>query len=259
MNLIDAKSYLTREKMNNKEFFYGQHNVRLNQDLVENMIAGKTKPVKYLVFISIKNDGAAKLYNLLDNFLSKKGHWERRSKALISDDLELSGSRYKDAFARHKKLKELKNELDGKELSTGATLSISISKTADGEDYKLIVRKISASKSKRRFPPKIANEQDAIPHIVDDLMEGLDFVGSVRPSSRKWLEYCCLWYSRDMLFMALGLLKGDYRGSVKTSVIRAYSYILHKLAHERGLEWVRDCGKDCPYRPENLRKLDFKK
>ncbi len=36
--------------MTNREFFFGQHGVRLNPDLVKNMPNGKTKPVNYNAF-----------------------------------------------------------------------------------------------------------------------------------------------------------------------------------------------------------------
>ncbi len=59
------------------------------------------------------------------------------------------------------------------------------------------------------------------------------------------------WYSRDMLFRALSILKADYRGKIKTSPIKAYLYVTHTLVHEQGKEWISDCGKGCRYRVEN--------
>ena len=258
MSLVDAKAYLRREKMVDREFFYAQHRLRLNRDLVANMIAGKTKPFKFDVYVSITDETHARAYNYLDVYLSGKFKWERALLSFIRSELELDGKRYESRRTRKAFAVSLINDLNGRELSNG-TLQLALEEMADGSDYKIVARRTPHTKSKRRFPPQAANHADSIPHIVDDLMEGLQFVGSVKPSTRKWLEYCCLWYSRDMLFMALGLLKGDYRGNVKTSVIRAYSYVLHRLAHERGLEWVKECGKECPYRPENLKKIDFKK
>ena len=254
MSLIDAKGYLKREKMSDRQFFYGQHNVRLNSDLVANMLAGKTKPFNYHAFISIKNETAAKLYNLLDNFLANKRHWERRATALIYDDLELDGKRYEKAFARKAKLQELVKELDGKELSSGK-LKLTIAKTADRKDWKLVADKIPRV-AKGRIPPKLANPKDDIPYIVEDLMDGLAQLGTVKAESAKTLEVLARWYSRQMLFEVLSLLKADYRGQIKKTPIRAFMYLAHVEAHKRGKEWINDCGEKCRHRPENRLPLE---
>jgi hypothetical protein len=256
MSLIDAKGYLKREKMINNEFFYAQHTVRLNHDLVTNMIAGKTKPFNYKAFISIKNETAAKLYNLLDNFLARKRRWERRATALIYEDLELEGARYKTAFARKAKLQEIQRELDGKELSTG-TLKVSIAKTVDGKDWKLIADKIPAVlKDRGRHPQKLANSKDEIPDIVEGLISALSELGTVKKDSEKVLGTLARWYSRQMLFETLSILKADYRGQIKQTPIRAFIYLAHVEAHKRGREWIKECGSKCRHRPENRLSLD---
>lgn len=255
MSLIDAKGYLKREKMSDRQFFYGQHNVRLNSDLVANMLEGKTKPFNYHAFISIKNETAAKLYNLLDNFLANKRHWERRATALIYEDLEMDGKRYEKTFARKAKLQELVRELDGKELSSG-TLSVKVVKTADGADWKLVADKTPKALKKGRIPPKLANPSDDIPLIVEDLLEGLSQLGTVKAESGNTLAILARWYSRQMLFETLSLLKGDYRGQIKKSPVRAFVYLTHVEAHKRGKEWIKDCGPKCRHRPENRLPLD---
>ena len=254
MNLVDAKSYLGREHMTRREMFTAQHSVRLNQDLVENMLAGRTKPVNFLAIRSV-NDSALTLYNLLDNFLAKKRRWERRAYALIYDDLELSGSRYKTAFARKAKLQELQRELDGKELSSG-TLKIGVAKTADGKDWKLVADKIPAAVRKGRVPPKLANPKDDIPLIVEDIMDGLSQLGTTHPNNTGVLTILARWYPRQMLFDVLSLLKADYRGQIKKSPIKAYVYLTHVEAHKRGREWISECGADCKHRPENRLPLE---
>ena len=258
MSLIDAKSYLKRESMTNREFFFGQHGVRLNPDLVENMLNGKTKPVNYNAFISIRNEGAATLYNLLDNFLVRKNKWERRSLALITEDLEFSGERYQERRHRLAKLKEFVRELDGKELSSGK-LSLAYERTVDGEDYKLVARKTPRIE-KKRIPPKLANPEDDIPYIVDDIVQGLHdaFRVPIKPDSRKTFAVLARWYDKQILFQALSIVKADMRDTVK-SPIKAFMYQVHVMAHERNLPWISPCGPDCKKRPENRKPLFHQK
>ena len=80
-------------------------------------------------------------------------------------------------------------------------------------------------------------------------------IGSVRGVTQGVLEYMAMWYSRQMLFDALAIVKADLRGNIKTQPIKAYVYQVHVMAHERGKEWIKPCGKDCKHRPENRKKL----
>jgi len=249
MHLIEGVDYFEQGDFLEKAKFVQKQTVRLSPRLVENMLSGNTKPINYNAFISIQNDSSANLYTLLDIYLSNKTTWERRSKALLFEELEFSGKRYEQRNIRLAKLKEFVEELDGKELSNGK-LNLSIKKTADGEDWKLVARR-TARAIKGRVTPKLANPKDDIPYIVEDLMGGLAQLGTIKQESAKTLEVLVRWYPRQMLFEVLSLLKADYRGEIKKSVIRAYMYLTHVEAHKRGKEWIKDCGVTCKHRPEN--------
>ena len=247
MKIIDSKAYLTREKMEDQEFFRGQHSVRLSQEMVDNMISGVTKPINFHSFRAIENTTDAKLYSLLDTFLSEKTIWKRRAHGLIRNELEFDGERYESRRTRLAFLKERIKNLSGVELSNGV-LRLDYETTADKADYNLVARREPHKTKKRRQPSKPANPEEDIPFIVEDLIDGLEQIGSVPASSRKTLEILPRWYSRSMLFDRLAVLKADYRESVKTNPAAAYMYIVHVEAHLRGLDWIKDCGKDCPYR-----------
>jgi len=242
--------------MLSKEKFTRQQSVRLNADLVANMIAGNTKPVNFKEFISIRNDSSANLYTLLDLFLWDKLKWERRSHGLLFEDLEFSGKRYEQRRIRLAKLKEFVAELDGRELSHGK-LSLSIETTVDGEEYKLVARKIPRISKKKRIPPKLANPEADIPYIVDDIVMGLNdaFGSRVPKDSQKTFTVLARWYDRNLLFQALSVVKADMRGKIKKSPIKAFMYQVHVMAHERKLPWIRDCGSNCRYLPENREPL----
>lgn len=255
MNIISDRSYIEREDSLRSELFTSQQTVILNPRIVENMLAGHTKPVNYEAFLSIKNESCANLYTLLDSYLSQKRHWERRALPLIREELFLAGTRYDQRFARHELLKRFVAELDGKELSSGK-LQVRIEETADKSDWKLVAAKIPRTPPKGRVPPKQANPTEDIPYIVEDVMDGLSQLGTVHRNSAKILNVLARWYPRQMLFDTLSLLKGDYRGLIKKSPIRAYMYLVHVEAHKRGREWIRECGKDCRHRPENRLPLE---
>ena len=249
MHLLDSVSYIGRQDMMGSEFFNVQHSARINQDLVANMVNGKTKPLNYKAFISIKNDSAIKLYNLLDNFLSRKNRWERRSYPLLTEDLELTGKRYEELKIRKQRLTDIIEHLDGKEISSGV-LTLSIEKTADGNDYKLIAKK-KAKATKRKKLERQTYDTNEINFVVDKICDGLDSVGFIcRESSGRALANLAGCYSEELLLYVVSLVKADYQGKIKDSVIKTYMYKVHLVAHERGLDWIKDCGATCRYRPE---------
>ena len=254
MNIISDRSYVERMDSLQSELFTSQQTVILNPRIVENMLDGNTKPVNYEVFLTIKNESCANLYTLLDSYLSRKQRWERRALALIREELFLAGTRYDQRFARHEFLKRIVSELNGKELSSGR-LKLWIQETADQTDWKLVATKEPKTLPKGRIPPKQANPNDDIPYIVSDIFDGLSQLGTVYPSSEKILNVLARWYPRQMLMHVLSLLKGDYRGLIKTSPVRTYMYLVHVEAHQRELEWIKDCGPTCRHRSEN--RLSF--
>ncbi len=257
MHLIDAKSYLNRNELSGSDLSSAVQTVRLNYDLVQNMLAGNTKPVNYKAFLSIKTDASATLYNYLDIYLSKKYVWERRALGLFSE-IGLTGQRYKNRSIRKQMLEKLKLELNGKELSSGK-LSISIKETSDKKDYKLVVKKIAVNnKNKNNLIPigNPKNDKEDIPLIVDDIFEQLSHLGNVSETSRKTLETLARYYDRHLLLDTASIVKVDFRGKVKKSPVAAYINALHMEVHKRNLKWYNPskCGNDCKWRTENLIK-----
>lgn len=256
MNIISDREYIERRDLMNDELFSSHQMVILNPRIVENMLDGKTKPFNYEEFVQISDETSANLYALLDNYLSQKKHWSRRAFLLIREELFLEGKRYEQRFARHERLKRLVRDLDGIELSSGK-LTLWIEETADKKDWKLVAQKVPRIKKKRRLPAKTANPRESIPYIVDDLHDGFYDAFRVRlpKESKKTLELLTYWYSSDMLFQALAVVKADMRDTIKTSPIKAFVYRVHVMAHERNMPWIKDCGENCRYLPKNMKSL----
>ena len=255
MSYIDGKAYVSAEDRDSEEIYLEYHTVRLNLDMVQNMIANNTKPFKFIIFRDIRDVGAARLYSILDINLSGKDHWQRKAKALLYDDLEYEGTRYKLKRARLAKLKKLVAVLDpdgtGCELSHGI-VRLHIRTTVDGTDYKLVSHCTPFQKKLRRWPAKQANHEDDIPNIVANLVDGLKQIKPCTPErSRDTLELLARWYPEEMLMRVLAILRNDYRDRIETTTTRTFMYLMHVEAHRRGLEWIKDCGPNCKHRPEH--------
>lgn len=261
MRLIETNEYRQASQFRKSQKFTRLQRVVLNSELVRNMLEGNTKPINYRAFIGIKNDSSAKLYTFLDIVLAQKNDWARRAKALLYEDMQFAGERYQQRRLRLAKLKELVAELDGRELSNGK-LALRIEKTADGEDYKLIARKTPRITRPARVPPKLANSPDEIPAIVDELIDGFrNFqrfyskqIG-IDGGSRGTFASMAKWYPREMLLQAQAIVRADLLDNIKGSPVKAFVATLHRMAHDRNMEWMKGCKPDCKHRPENRTPL----
>lgn len=250
MSLLARTSYTNRSDMTRREAFTSMQKVRIDQDLVENMIAGKTKPFPDKVFLSIANDTVAKLYSLLDSYLSKKNNWERLGLELIQDELELAGARYEKRNIRKALLKDFVAELNGLPISSGV-IYVTIEPSRAKKDDKLVVKKLPFPKARKNRLTAVNSRDDAL-YLVEEIISGLSDLGGVRTVNSDLLEFVARHYSADLLRRALSVVRADLRGSIKKSPIQAYLNKLHIMVHERGLQWINDCGSDCPYRDRTL-------
>ncbi|MBV8555599.1 MAG: hypothetical protein JO116_08535 [Planctomycetaceae bacterium] len=113
---------------------------RFHAAILQNLLAGHTKPVRFDVVLAFKSEVAQLVYSHIDLVLSDKANYERRTAELF-EDLGLEGETYQKPSKRREKLEPALKELQGVELTTGRITKAALEKTRDGADYKLVVRK----------------------------------------------------------------------------------------------------------------------
>ncbi len=238
MSILSSASYRQRGSLFEPEKFSIVQKIRLNPDLVDNMLAGHVRPMNYEAFKKIGNDTTAVLYTCLDLYLHKKPKWERRAEALLSDDLGLTGKRYEKRFNRHAKLKEFVRELDGVALFSGM-LRLAIEETADGKDWKLVARKTKATLLKRQRPvaKRIATKEHA-EIIAADLIEMIERQPQSGKPRRGYIEFLCGLYPEPLLRQALSIAKADYQGNIKKTLTHVFvSEIKRAVQENPNLQW----------------------
>lgn len=235
INIISSGRYIDFKKRPQSYTFKKLHEYTLHPGLVENMLAGHVRPINYEIFITLKNDVTASLYSLLDLYLAKKPKWERRSLPLLMDELGYQGERYKSRRARHAKLKELVRELDGKELLHGK-LDLSIEETADGQDWKLVARKIKRIEPKKRQYIEPLHDQEEAENMADDLIEQMQRISGsgVTRLRRDYLVYLCRFIPQKTIQEAWSIARADYVGGAKKGVVAVFVGIVKSSAKERG-------------------------
>lgn len=227
MSLISTADYIERKQMLGAEKFQVLQRVRLNGDLVDNMLAGFVRPFNYKALQAIGNDTALNLYTRLDLYLSKKPRWSMRSVRLFRDELGLVGTRYEQRFARHAKLKQLVAALDGAELLHG-TLRVWVEKTSDGEDYKLCAAKLAPAATKNRSITYRCSVEEA-ELLAADIIDDIERQPRAGKPNRSYITFLCRVYPQEHIRRALSTAKADYRNNVRKTVTAIFVYELRCL------------------------------
>jgi len=115
---------------------------KLNDAIIANLDRNHTKPVLLDVVLKFKSELAQILYTQLDRILSRDiATYERRTKELFAD-LGLEGRKYAYPSGRKQLLEPAIAELEGSQLTNGFVIrTVTLERTADGKDYKLVVKR----------------------------------------------------------------------------------------------------------------------
>lgn len=115
---------------------------KLNDAIIANLDRNHTKPVLLDVVLRFKGEVAQILYTQLDRILSRDiAIYEKKTKDLFAD-LGLEGRKYSQPSGRKQLLEPAIAELEGLPLSNGQVIrSIALERTADGKDFKLVVKR----------------------------------------------------------------------------------------------------------------------
>jgi hypothetical protein len=141
---------------------------KLNDSIIANLERNHTKPVLLDVVLGFKSEVAQILYTQLDRILSRDiTTYEKRTKELF-EDIGLEGKKYAYPAGRKQLLEPAIAELENAPLSNGATIaSVTLQKTADGKDYKLVAKRGRARAKNATAAPRSSESQEN-PHSKEE-------------------------------------------------------------------------------------------
>ena len=134
-----------------------------NERILTNLLNGHTRPVFLDTILSFKSEIAQILYTHLDLVMADKIHYERRTRELFLD-LGIDGTAYRYQSKRAQALEGALKELQGVSVPHGVLREVTLERTVDKTDFKLVVRK-----DKQRAPRKKAGSE---PELVPDSPQG---------------------------------------------------------------------------------------
>ncbi len=222
MNILEDFQY--DEWTPNAEKFKSRVYIKFNKNIQRNLEANKTKPINLSVLRAIKGEIASVLYTRLDIILSTRDRYERSTKGVFSD-LQLDSEKYRYPSRRKAKLIPIMNELDGKRLSTGHVLSLSLEKTVDHKDWKLVCTRGSMlmnRKTARSILP--VNEPDLAEYLAEEIGA---VVGDLE-THRQLYTTLARFYSQTLIYRAIGEYKEATTADVRYPR-RFFTTIVHRL------------------------------
>lgn len=276
VNILDKLATLRREDRTKEELFEDVNVFRFEDKIRASLKINRTKPLYLLTTLNIEGEIEPLLYTRLDRFLADKDLYQVTSEnlfrdlRLVGDDLAAE-KKYRLPKGRKQKLTEMMKRLERKPLSKGGLLHLTIEKTKDGKDWKLMARRVHPKKQLPAAKPlpdyahdtvsfvfqeaakvaadvqTYANPNDAIPRYQDELESTL----RTRPGWRLYYKYILIHYPYEgLVARALATWKQvDHSSQTDEERVKSFTGNLHRLVHRQGISWIQkdECSKDCQY------------
>ena len=244
------ESYSEREARGT--IFEASCTVVFRKEIIENIISNKISPLNFTALLSFRSSIAEMLYVRIDSLLARLEACQWNSGTLI-DELRLNDiAEYsRNTATRRRLLERLARELNGKPISTGDTLVATVEQTADAKDWKLV-----CSKSRRRDLPPPLSYRPNLP-VVNDDPEVIDYLAQQIADTVGYEEENAALYrklARHYPQHVIHRVLAEFRQeSPRETKNRGGFFIdkFHRIAHQSGLEWIKDCGASCDRRPGN--------
>ena len=240
ISILDSFRFKEKQHREQDELFTAQSSFRFNEYIRANLKGRKTKPLNYDVALSLKGEIAQLLYGRLDLIMADKTKYERVSKGVL-EDIRLEWEKaYPYPSDRKRALAPAVKELNGQPITTGV-LKLTLERTKDKKDWKLVARKTpSAAPERKHLPARVvepANPAELIPVLADDIEKVLG-----QSEKRSLYKAMAKHYSDALLYRALSEFKAD-GGRTADNRLAFFLGILKRLTHEQGLLWF---GKTHP-------------
>jgi len=233
-NILDHLKILEKKDRATNQLFLSLSSFRFHEETRKNLKANHTKPTN-LTALKIQGEIASVLYARLDIIMADKTHYERLTEGLFKD-LYLEGdTEYRYPSGRKRKLEKAIKEIEGKPISTGV-IHLTIERAKETKDWKLVVRKLPFPDETKKvhIPERVgpANPPEAIPLLANDIAETI----GQREKNHPLYTRLCKTYTAEEARNPRGY----------------FMAILHRIAHQHGKLWLKECQPHCKYQQPTL-------
>lgn len=236
-HLIDSFNYQTfKERVALKKQFDSHYSVRINQDLFENLKAGKVAFVNLDTLLMFRSGLSEVFYLRVDTILCAKEYEQRplelRSetviKALQLDDV----LEYRHVSRRKRVLAAIQRECNDKTLSNGNLLKVELLPTVDGKDWKLRCYQIATAINYPKFLP-VNSDANHVEYLADLITEATG-----QPEHRAWHVWVAKHYATHHVMRAIAELKQEPPQNMRNKGA-VFTAKLKSIISRAGLAWSK--------------------
>ena len=218
--------------------------VKFHNKILANLLANGTIPINFSARKNITSPIAKVLYSKVDKILYSTKRPYSRNAANLVNDLNLTVGRYKYKSQRKGLVQNLQKSLNGKVLSNLSILNVEIEETVDGKDWKCTFKSLKNPKKKKTSPRRKLKIVNTEKHVVDDLIAQIVYTVGHENKNKALYRLFAVHYSTDAIYRALSEYKERLRADGVETKPAMFTAIMHRIAHEMGFEWIKDCKKD---------------
>jgi len=249
--IIDGESYIPDGSTFDRKFSF-----KINSHVMNQIRGREVNPVAFDSLLEIRSEIAAVYFSLIDTKLSKYPvgkPLEWGSLQFFKEMELLAVKRYEMKSQRAVIVKQIATQINGKMLSNGLILSTTVLETKDKKDFKI--------RHKLTYPTfdiktkKYIKKADHGKSKIEELTARIGEIVGQEETHGKWYTKLATYYSENVISRSLSDLKQAVNHS-NTPIQNKGAFFtttVHRVAHDLGYDWIGqdDCGKSCPFRPEN--------
>lgn len=208
----------------------------LNKFVIVNLRTGYISSLPLAALLELKNDNSKPVLLRIDSVLATQEKLELGS-TTIYDLLSVDGDSdwFRKPSTRKKVLSAIQEDLDGKVLSSGWTVSVTLEASAT-TDYKLIFQRGARITQPRAQTPvrKIVNTD---PMLIQQMVNNMAEVTGDRHGEKLFTLYARS-YPEETIHRAISEFKADKPSDVR-SPGAYFSTVLMRITKEQGYEWIK--------------------
>ena len=244
------------------EYFKGVKSIviEFNRKIAQNLQDNYCIPINFKVYESLNDKSYIQIiYLKIGLYLASNKYRPQQLSALkIIGILNIESLRYlENAGKKHRKafLEEIRLRLDKQLLATSYMLNISVSETVNQDDYKLIIstKKIE---TKPRYQLEVRNkDENLVQWLCHEIIKAIGINYKLLADDDKAsIKHYCEVYPQNLIELAITTYKERtafkaQQGEVIRNKFAYFASCLHHQAHDSGMKWIKDCGADCKYKP----------
>jgi hypothetical protein len=249
-NILSDLVYETIDERQAGQQFETTCRLVFQERILSNILSNKVAPVNFTALLSMHSSIAEMFYIRIDSILAARDfcHW---TSLKLLEELNLAdvAEYLRNPSKRKGLLQKIAREVNLKPLSSGELILVSVEQTADGKDWKILCTKTRPSETDIPDRPNLAivnRDPELIEYLAGEITAAVGYSNENELFYQKLARH----YPREIVFRVLAEFRTERPSTLKNPG-GFFADKFHRVAHNAGFEWIKECGLDCPRRPGN--------